>query len=193
MAYTTYTAVPGTAADIQVPDDAELETSGVGAFNTPLEELANMASCAGAQYDDWYYSEFVASPYINTTWSTTSMADGTVSGGTAILVTIGSVVAGDMLMIDFDAVLVAGVIAGPLPSIQLVILEDDVQMSAFSRTPVAPAAQNVNVHLHGVYEVNADSTVKVKVQGMIGTSGESMSVVRSGRLTVVRMKQGAFA
>ena len=43
MAYTPYTPVPAASltANIDLPDDAELETSGIGALNAPLEELAD--------------------------------------------------------------------------------------------------------------------------------------------------------
>lgn len=44
MAYTPYTPVTTGApplADIDLPDDSELETSGVGAFDAPLQDLAD--------------------------------------------------------------------------------------------------------------------------------------------------------
>lgn len=45
MAYTAYTPNASTAAelddDIDLPDDSELESAGVGAFDSPLEDLAD--------------------------------------------------------------------------------------------------------------------------------------------------------
>lgn len=41
MAYTTYTPTKAVFADVDLPDDSELETSGIGAIDTPLETIAD--------------------------------------------------------------------------------------------------------------------------------------------------------
>jgi len=45
MAYSAYTPDGATTNDaddtVDLPDDSELETSGIGAINTPIEELAD--------------------------------------------------------------------------------------------------------------------------------------------------------
>lgn len=41
MAYTTYTPTATKFVDVDLPDDSELETSGIGAIDTPAETLAD--------------------------------------------------------------------------------------------------------------------------------------------------------
>ena len=53
MAYTDYTPSASAALfplTITIPDDAEMETSGVGAFNTALEQLGNRTESAIYQF-----------------------------------------------------------------------------------------------------------------------------------------------
>ena len=41
MAYSTHTPTAAKFADVDLPDDSELESSGIGAVNTPMEDLAD--------------------------------------------------------------------------------------------------------------------------------------------------------
>ena len=41
MAYSTYTPTAAVFSDVDLPDDSELETSGIGATNTPMEAIAD--------------------------------------------------------------------------------------------------------------------------------------------------------
>jgi hypothetical protein len=186
MGYDPYTPDTTTVhATIELPDDAELELSGVAAFNTALEQLADNAARGGVEVEDWSYSNFTTGPFVNTTWTGTTFDDGSTVDGTAPLAEA-TCKAGDLVLAIFNGNFAASAQAGSAHRIKLHAFEDGVDAGDYCTTPLTDALTPVS--MHAVHEVTADSVVGIQVYGQVGTASESLSLFYSGQITLIVLR-----
>lgn len=126
MAYTPYTPSASRLSTIQVPDDSELETSGIGANDTPLEELADGIAFLNGKAP--LETGFVQITNIDTTPSTWVGVTGSgwqlvTNGVTPMFRTTGALAIGDI--VEVKSTFMAMMAAGPTANGAAKVVIDD--------------------------------------------------------------------
>lgn len=171
MAYTAYTPDPTTSVeetdDIDLPDDAELESAGIGAFNAPLEDLADRVAKAGARATfDVNWSETAGSLGV----MMDELEDTDVArflrssvGGADIEISVGSN-DGDLFIVT--AAFAVETALSVTTEVYLGAYETGVggYEGAFGSAVLVPAGTWTQVTLHGVFAATVDGSVTFAVE-----------------------------
>jgi hypothetical protein len=183
MAFSIYTPTPTKLTTLQTPDDSELETSGIAASNTPDEELADgIAYLNGREpgVHSWSFDNGVAQFTAITqdvSWEDPS------SGG---YIDITGCAVGDTIVVHAHFMVTNDENTTTGHQMRVAAVDD------YGGTPTTTAVSGarayagvdtgtyVGLAVNGEHTVTAAGTTRIKLQGLVESSGDTMRWVAAG-------------
>jgi len=162
-----------------MPDDAEMQASGIGAYNTPLQQLADNAGANGLrmQFDEsWFVQEGSPGLTIDFNQSTERPIQ---HGGVDISMSVPDCVPGDLLLCHGTAVFIARACQGTVS----MVLRDGMNDNYISHYYVGDLSIDSlysPMSFLGLHKVDAGGNIRftMNFQFITGIDGSSMLIAK---------------